>query len=177
MINRIKKILVTESINASQLAEKIGIQRSTLSHILSGRNNPSLDVITKILNVFPEVSAEWLIRGADNSVHVREQSVAENTPKQNVINSNPDLFSVLNTEKPQISKPEPVINDKIVAEQPGKQDGNSLKEEDKEAYVKYHDKSNSVENSTTSEISVEQVMIFFSDGTFTSHKPANKKSD
>lgn len=50
-----------EEMNALQFASEIGIQSSTLSHILNGRNKPSLDVIKKILNRFRTVNADWLI--------------------------------------------------------------------------------------------------------------------
>jgi transcriptional regulator with XRE-family HTH domain len=44
-------------------ADKIGVQRSSLSHLLSGRNKPSLDFILKILDVFPDVDLYWMING------------------------------------------------------------------------------------------------------------------
>jgi antitoxin component HigA of HigAB toxin-antitoxin module len=49
-------------LNASAFADKIGVQRSSLSHLLSGRNKPSLDFI-KILDVFPDVDLYWMING------------------------------------------------------------------------------------------------------------------
>src|SRR5690606_6259074 len=47
-------------------AEKIGVQRSSISHILSGRNKPSLDFILKVLHTFPEVDLYWLFNGRGN---------------------------------------------------------------------------------------------------------------
>lgn len=41
----------------------IGVQRSSISHILSGRNRPSLDFVQKILKVFPDIRSEWLVMG------------------------------------------------------------------------------------------------------------------
>ena len=49
--------------SASSFAEKIGVQRSSISHILSGRNKPSLDFILKILSAYPEVDLYWLFNG------------------------------------------------------------------------------------------------------------------
>lgn len=49
--------------SASSFAEKIGVQRSSISHILSGRNKPSLDFILKILSTYPEVDLYWLFNG------------------------------------------------------------------------------------------------------------------
>lgn len=63
MKNRISKFLKVENINSSKFADEIGVQRSCISHILSGRNNPSLDLIQKILLRFDYINAEWLITG------------------------------------------------------------------------------------------------------------------
>ena len=60
---RIEKIMQVEGMTSGQFAQEIGVQNSTLSHILNNRNNPSLDVIKKILNRFPVVNADWLILG------------------------------------------------------------------------------------------------------------------
>src|SRR5690606_14853733 len=49
--------------NASAFAEKIGVQRSSISHILSGRNKPSLDFVIKIISQYPEVDLYWLLNG------------------------------------------------------------------------------------------------------------------
>lgn len=60
---RIEKIMLKEGLNSAQFAIEIGIQGSTLSHILNGRNKPSLDVLKKILNRFRTLSSDWLILG------------------------------------------------------------------------------------------------------------------
>ncbi|MDT8418333.1 MAG: helix-turn-helix transcriptional regulator, partial [Lutibacter sp.] len=53
-------------ISAALLAEKIEVQRSSISHILSGRNKPSLEFVLKILKAFPEVELYWLLNGVGN---------------------------------------------------------------------------------------------------------------
>ena len=63
MIERIKQILSEKQLSASRLADMIGVPRSTISHILSGRNNPSLELVQKILDTFPDIPSEWLVRG------------------------------------------------------------------------------------------------------------------
>lgn len=60
---RIIRIMNEENMNASQFSESIGIQRAAISHILAGRNNPSLDVIRKILKRFSTVNPDWLLSG------------------------------------------------------------------------------------------------------------------
>lgn len=63
MITRIKQILEKRNLPPSRFADQIGVPRSTISHILSGRNNPSLEVVQKILNAFPDIPVEWLLQG------------------------------------------------------------------------------------------------------------------
>ena len=65
MNNRIVKILTNEVISPSKFSDKIGVTRSSISHILSGRNKPSLDVITKILTNYKNINPEWLILGKE----------------------------------------------------------------------------------------------------------------
>ena len=60
---RLKLLLDYYEESASSFAEKIGVQRSSISHILSGRNKPSLDFILKILHTYPEVELYWLLNG------------------------------------------------------------------------------------------------------------------
>jgi len=63
MVTRILQILKEENLTASQFADIIDVQRSSMSHILSGRNNPSLDFVHKILKAFPNVNTDWLMFG------------------------------------------------------------------------------------------------------------------
>ena len=65
MNNRLQLILKLENLSPARLADMIGIQRSGLSHILSGRNKPSFEFINKLLLKFPDINAEWLITGKD----------------------------------------------------------------------------------------------------------------
>lgn len=63
MKDRIQAFLQSENKSYAQFAEEIGVQPSGISHILSGRNNPSLDFVTKMLHRYPALSAEWLLFG------------------------------------------------------------------------------------------------------------------
>ena len=60
---RLQKVIDYYSESASSFAEKIGVQRSSISHILSGRNKPSLEFVLKILSSYPEVELYWLLNG------------------------------------------------------------------------------------------------------------------
>ena len=81
-------------ISAALLAEKIEVQRSSISHILSGRNKPSLEFVLKILKAFPEVELYWLLNGVGSF------------PKQAEVNASaPTLFSEIETPKVKIDEP------------------------------------------------------------------------
>ena len=83
MNNRIQLILKTKDISASKFADEIGVQRSSISHILSGRNNPSLDFIQKILKRFPDINSDWILTGK-GSMYLE-----------------PDLFNIIEQPKPE----------------------------------------------------------------------------
>ena len=101
-IKRLEEILEYYSLSASGFADKINVQRSSLSHLLSGRNKPSLDFILKITDEFPEVDLYWILNGK-GTFPKSENKIIENTSstpiskteniveKLNALNS--DLFS------------------------------------------------------------------------------------
>ena len=60
---RLEKILEEYDLSAASFAQKIDVGRATISHILSGRNKPSLDFVMKITTAFPEVDLYWLLNG------------------------------------------------------------------------------------------------------------------
>lgn len=76
---RLQLILKMHSITPSSFADKLGVQRSNVSHVLSGRNKPSLDFLEKIVTHFPRVNAHWLITGVmqDNGNNIRKADNAE----------------------------------------------------------------------------------------------------
>ena len=86
-IKRVEIILDYYSLNASSFADKIGVQRSSMSHLLSGRNKPSLDFILKIIDIFPDVDLYWILNG--KGVFPKKTEIDENL-KSNTIVSNLD---------------------------------------------------------------------------------------
>lgn len=79
-IKRIEKILDYYNLTASSFADKIGVQRSSISHLLSGRNKPSLDFILKILDVFPEIDLYWILNGKGSFPKSNETPLYSPTP-------------------------------------------------------------------------------------------------
>ena len=74
MNRRFQTILDLENLSPAQLADRLGVQRSGISHILSGRNKPSFELLQRVVQSFPEISAEWLITG--NGKPLKEQNQA-----------------------------------------------------------------------------------------------------
>ena len=66
IVDRINQLMHDSELSAAAFADIIGVQRSSISHILSERNKPSLDFILKILHAYPSVSSEWLLKGIDS---------------------------------------------------------------------------------------------------------------
>ncbi len=63
---RLEKIMQYYDISAAAFADKINVGRSSISHLLSGRNKPSLDFVMKVIKTFPQVELYWLLNGKGN---------------------------------------------------------------------------------------------------------------
>jgi transcriptional regulator with XRE-family HTH domain len=120
---RLKKVIEYYDLSASAFADRLGVQRSSISHILSGRNKPSLEFIMKIIHNFPEVELYWLLKGkgsfpkeASAETIIRTTPTPtpkiENTPTP-IQQTLPLEQKVVSTLPPQISSQEKTI-DKIV---------------------------------------------------------------
>lgn len=90
-IKRLENVLEYYGLSASAFADSIGVQRSSISHLLSGRNNPSLDFILKILHEYPDVELYWLLNGKGSF----PASTTENTPSQTALEINEENQSVI----------------------------------------------------------------------------------
>jgi transcriptional regulator with XRE-family HTH domain len=60
---RLQIVMDYYGLTSSALADAIEFNRSSISHLLSGRNKPSLEFVMKILDKFPEVKLYWLLNG------------------------------------------------------------------------------------------------------------------
>lgn len=142
-IKRLEIILDYYGLNASSFADKIGAQRSSMSHLLSGRNKPSLDFILKIIDIFPEVDLYWVLNG--KGVFPKNVETIENfetnSEVTNLDTTTPiDLFS-------QISAPV---------------QGNTNNLKTKQIVTP-------IENENTDEI--EKIVFFYKNGTFKIYSP------
>lgn len=76
---RLETILKHYDLSATAFAEEIGVQRSSISHLLGGRNKPSLDFVLKVVQRFPEVNLYWLLNGKGSFPSI-EQNRAPSPP-------------------------------------------------------------------------------------------------
>jgi transcriptional regulator with XRE-family HTH domain len=140
-IKRLEIILDYYSLNASSFADKIGVQRSSMSHLLSGRNKPSLDFILKIVDFFPDVDLYWILNGKGVFPKKSEISTDSNSTVSNIDTPTPiDLFS-------QISIPMETNID----------------------HPKTNQIRTSIENDNTDVI--EKIVFFYKNGTFKIYSP------
>ena len=137
MKERIIKIMECERMGQAQFASAIGIQRAAMSHIISGRNNPSLDVMTKILHRYPQINPDWLLLG-------KGEMLRDNTPAMepaNNIAKNPPQIQVVPEGHQEL---------------PFQESRKELENSEKTWAV-------SVEKSSKT---VSKIMVFYSDNTF-----------
>lgn len=101
MNDRISLVLRTKNISPSVLADELGVQRSGISHILNGRNKPSLDFIQKLIKLYPDISIQWILFGEGPMMNpypgekpAISQTVPGNAPPERNKPSMPDLFNM-----------------------------------------------------------------------------------
>ncbi|MEZ7497920.1 helix-turn-helix transcriptional regulator [Flavobacterium sp. Arc3] len=145
-IKRLEIILDYYSLNASAFADKIGVQRSSLSHLLSGRNKPSLDFILKILDVFPDVDLYWILNGKGSFPKNSEPILKQENKMEDVIKPN--------TSTPI---PEPIPLQNLFSEEKNSTDKNR-------AVTQNENIQNVVNESISGE--VEKIVFFYKNGTF-----------
>lgn len=122
---QIQEILTKERLSSSQFADRIGVQRSSVSHVLSGRNKPGFDFIQKILAAFPEINGDWLITGSGEMYKKKLPSG--------------DLFEVKNEVQPldnveEIERKPVTLNIK----KPEKEEGKVLKRREIERVIVFY---------------------------------------
>ncbi len=138
-----------EGLTPSKFAESIGIQRSAMSHIISGRNNPSLDVLIKILERYTYIDSDWLLfgKGEMERKHSSTQpdlftNTSINPPDVQVV---PEYRKEMRVEIPSNSHEHPVIEQITYPERLSK--------------------------------NVTKIMIFYSDNTFETFTPEKGKKE
>lgn len=144
MREKIEFLLQDKQMSASTMARHLGIQPSGLSHILSGRNKPSFDLVVKILRAFPDVNPDWLL--LDSDVIYRSSGVASvgAAPSTPTLDAGDTLSLFADDENRQFSE--------------------SSSERKNVSDVIFGDAKKLPGD-------VERIVLFFSDNTFLSYKP------
>lgn len=143
-----------ENLTPAKFADRLQINRAVVSHILNGRNNPSLDVVTKILGEMDYINPEWLLNGTGNIY--KDGVDVEAIPKE------PDLFT----------------------HTPSNRDDSSTQEQNaKENNVKALSKSYQTDNNQNIiqeknfDRKISQIIIYYNDNTFETLIPAIAKNN
>ena len=138
---KIKQILAQKKLTPSLFADEIGIQRSSISHILAGRNKPSLDIVQKIVKRFPELGLNWILNDEELPDIASDASASLPSAKTQI---NASKSTSINASDLNIKKQIQAIPVQQIVNKP-------LKDENTER-------------------TVERVIIFYSDGTFQEFK-------
>ncbi|MCA1745544.1 MAG: helix-turn-helix domain-containing protein [Bacteroidales bacterium] len=152
MKERLQQLLNKEQLTPVRFAEIVGVQRSSVSHILSGRNNPSLDFIQKILLKFPQISSDWLINGIgalyrDNVAHKQAKT--------------PGLFEQTNEEDQA-----PYLTQSAIKEADSHQ-----KPMDDPTTERIEQSPDHTPGASSSQSEIERIVVFYRDRSFREYKP------
>lgn len=125
MVERFKKILEKEELQPRELAVKLGIQPSAISHILNGRNNPGVPVLQKIMTVFPNINPDWLLLGKEpmyknEKAFQRDLFGQQYDEKSKIEFSEPQKPAILPDLNLQEPKPQTIIKE-VVTQLPPKE--------------------------------------------------------
>jgi len=155
-VKRLEIILDYYTLNASSFADKIGVQRSSMSHLLSGRNKPSLDFVLKILDVFPDVDLYWILNGKGSFPKSKDESDNQKNSKESQI-ENLDEPSSSSSSSSSGNKTSTDLFSEInfATEKEVKQNISPIK--------------NGISNGEESEIA--KIVFFYKNGTFEVYKP------
>ncbi|WP_266365951.1 helix-turn-helix domain-containing protein [Tellurirhabdus rosea] len=115
--DKIKLLLKDRNLTPSVFADEIGVNRASISHILSGRNRPSYDIIQKILRRFPDLGTNWMLEDEEQNNVVNYDNRFSNPPSGRRNNLQPEIAPLVQP-KPVASKPE-AVPDTIVNQEPG----------------------------------------------------------
>jgi transcriptional regulator with XRE-family HTH domain len=145
MNERIKRFMDYKGLSPSELADGINVQRSNITHVLHGRNNPGFQFITKMLEAFPDINAKWLLTGEGEMI-IKEEITNEKKQVNLFSQIVPPSVSIEHEEMSGSEKPRPVEKETARSAQPMTELLQSISPDD-------HKK-------------IESIVIFYTDQTF-----------
>lgn len=150
--DKFKQVLTIKQLSPSQLADAIGVQRSSISHILSGRNRPSLDIIQKLVRCYSEFTYDWFLEDDDLHPLSEERPRASPRPAQSVQLSEPiDRKRSVNPSQTVSAQSTEDYNRTNVPEITYRNPAGPAPQQDKQ---------------------VDRILIFYTDGTFREYRPS-----
>lgn len=142
-------------LTAGALAESIGVQPSSVSHILSGRNKPSLDFVNKLLVAFPQLNYDWLVNGRGSMLK-----------KASELGEASDLFSFAEQVNDNIAASQA----EAIKESPRRTVARKAKSQSKPRSDK-EPEENFKEHKARSDRKISKVILFYEDGSFEEFSP------
>lgn len=106
---RLNQILDYYDLTAAAFADQINVGRSSISHLLSGRNKPSLDFVMKIIQTFPEVGLYWLLNGKGQFPLSKQDTAPDKPMKEKLPASGRSMQNLFSQEVPAASKKSPEL--------------------------------------------------------------------
>lgn len=176
MVNRVKQVINLKNLTPSHFADHIGVPRSTISHILSGRNKPSLEVVQKILEAFPDISTEWLVKGTGN-ISISSPTLFsnfENMPDINPVDHE-DIDDNPHIKQLDKGSSSSVETGALSAEKDGIKEEKRKENIEKSKEIKQTESiAIDTRNESVKSVKSVKIIIVYSDGTYTEYLPATK---
>ena len=148
---RLLQIFEYYSLSSTQFADKIGVQRSTLSHLLSNRNKPSLDFLLKIIEHFPELNLYWLADGSKQMFSQKNETDQNFKTSSNLtedITQNANDVEIDDVEESVLH----AINENV------------------ESLMQYEEPQKIIDRSVEQNLEIDYIVIFYKDGSFKRYK-------
>ena len=173
--DRIQQIMQNYGLNSGQFASKLGVQPSNISHVLSGRNKPSLEFVTKIMKAFPDVDYRWLVMNQGSMLSTPQQENVETTPLQQEKVSQQErktsfYGAEIKEEKTEKKNQLPDLFEMAEQVVPVKEVKNEKEEiipkENKQDIIVEKESKDSLAINNTTPKQVERVIVFYTDNTF-----------
>lgn len=139
MIDRINMLLKAKNITVSQFSQAIKIQRSGMSHILSGRNKPSLDFVLRVLKRYPEINPSWFLMG-EGEMYISDKIDAQTSmfPSQSEVDDTEEILHIDN-QKQETIHDDPISSEKVQLDSENIAVGASNKKKIEKIIVLYSD--------------------------------------
>ena len=168
MKERLRRFMKAENLNSTSLAQNLNIQASGISHILSGRNKPSYDFVTKLLTNFPNLNPDWLLLGKGP---MHRDEIRVKTPK--ITADSVGLFGEESQPAAELSSLPFAADDSdsSAAVQSSPENSETIADFISDMPVQF----SAPQNPTIRRSNIERVMIFYTDGSFDAYAPSQKK--